>query len=370
MSSFNTISIIILVTAFVSLGFGLALFWSSRKATPVSSPRTTNRVAWLLIALFPVLILFSFFPSNTFSGTLLGFSATGATALFIFIWWYGAKSALEAIAADQASAERQAGLIDQQERISQLNGEIRGLQNDLEKCKTLATATRGPQVLTETQVFRYPLLSSSKKFIGLVTGNIQGVKIADIWVNSENNNMQMSRWYEATISGMIRYLGAKKDEGGEITPDGDIIANELKQKMGTKARVEPTTVFMTSPGELAKTHSVKAVLHVASVQGTPGWGYRPIENVEDCVTKVLDLADSENAALQECKSVLLPLLGSGTGQADLAVIADKLLKRAITHLESHSDGRIDSIYFLTWTSRHLEICKDVLRKCGKVKVDD
>jgi hypothetical protein len=182
--------------------------------------------------------------------------------------------------------------------------------------------------------------------------------------------MQMSRWYEGTISGMIRYLGAKKDEGGEIVPDGDLIANELKQKMGTKTRVEPTTVFMTSPGELARTHGVKAIFHVACVQGTPGKGYRPIENVEDCVTKVLDLAKSENAALQECKSVLLPLLGSGTGQADLAFIADKLLKRTITYLESDIGGRIDSIYFLTWTSRHLEMCKDVLRKCGKVTIED
>jgi O-acetyl-ADP-ribose deacetylase (regulator of RNase III) len=260
--------------------------------------------------------------------------------------------------------------VDQQERVRQLNGEIRGLQNNLEKSQALMNATQGPKVLTETTVFKYPLLSSSKKFIGLITGNIEGVKIADIWVNSENNNMQMSRWYEGTISGMIRYLGAKKDEGGEITPDGDIIANELKQKMGTRTRVEPTTVFMTSPGELEKTHGVKAVFHVASVVGTPGSGYRPIENVEDCVTKVLDLAEAENAALQKCKSVLLPLLGSGTGQVDLAAISDKLLKRAITHLESNLDGRIDSIYFLTWTSRHLEICKDVLGKCGKIKIDD
>ena len=150
MSSFNTISIIILATAFVSLGFGLALFWSSRKATPGSSPRTTNRIAWLLIALFPVLILFSFFPGNTFSGTLLGFSATGATALFIFI----GGTEPECLGSDcggPASVGDKPGTRSARSH-HQLNGEIRGLQINLEQCKTLTTATQGPQVLTETQI--------------------------------------------------------------------------------------------------------------------------------------------------------------------------------------------------------------------------
>jgi O-acetyl-ADP-ribose deacetylase (regulator of RNase III) len=197
------------------------------------------------------------------------------------------------------------------------------------------------------------------------------VRVADIWVNSENNNMEMSRWYEGTISGMIRYLGAKKDDGGEITENGDIIARELKEKLGKRNRVEPTTVLMTSPGELAKKpYNVKAIIHVASVQGTPGRGYRPIDNVEDCVTKALELAETENATLQECKSVVFPLLGTGTGQAQIDVVAQKLLTRAINHLESNRDGRIECVYFLAWTNLHLESCKDVLRKCGKVDIRD
>jgi O-acetyl-ADP-ribose deacetylase (regulator of RNase III) len=355
MISFNAISIPILATAVLSLVIGLALFWSSRKSTPGSSPRATNLVAWLLIALFPVLILFSFFPTTTVKGTVLGFSATGAAALFIFIWWYGSKRALEAIAADEATA------------ANQLNDRIRGLESDLEKCKQATDAIQPPQVLAETQAFQYPLLSSNKKSIGLVTGNIQGVTVADIWVNSENSNMQMSRWYEGNISGMIRYLGAKKDEGGEITPHGDIVASELSQRMGAKTRVERTTVFITSPGELAKTHNVKALFHVASVQGAPGMGYRPVENIEDCVTKILERAESDDPVLKDCKSVLIPLLGSGTGQGELAVTAEKLVMRAISYLESHPAGRIRSVYFLTWTRSHFEICKKVLEKSGRVK---
>ena len=149
-----------------------------------------------------MLILFLFFPASSASGTLFGFSLTGAAALFMLIWWYGRKSAVEAIDADQASTLKQ-------QNVDELNNTIRRLQEDLQKSTALGTASQKPKVLSETKVFAYPLSASQKK-IGLITGNIQGVKNVDIWVNSENNNMQMSRWYEGTISGMIRYLGAKK----------------------------------------------------------------------------------------------------------------------------------------------------------------
>lgn len=151
----------------------------------------------------------------------------------------------------------------------------------------------------------------------------------------------------------------------------DGIARELREKMGKRTRVEPATVLVTSPGELAKKpYNVKAILHVASVQGSPGKGYRGIDNVEDCVSKVLQVADSENAALQECKSIVFPLLGSGTGQAEIALVSQKLLTRAINHLESNPEGRIERVYFLAWTNLHLENCKDVLRKSGKVDIKD
>lgn len=367
MNSLNVISIVILATGFVSLTAGLLLFWSVRKSGKEVSPRTTNVIAWLLIALFPVLLLFSFFPSATFTGTILGFSATGATALFVFIWWYGAKRAIEAIEADQASARIEAGLIDQKQRVDDLNNQLRALQNDLEHAQLLAAAREATKVLTETKVFRCALRSTPTRVIGLITGNLEGVRVADIWVNSENNNMQMSRWYEGTISGMIRYLGARKDEGGEIIEDGDIIARELKEKMGKRTRVEPTTVFVTSPGELARRpYNVKALIHIATVQGAPGKGYRAIENLEDCVSKVLQQAESDNSLLEGCKSIVFPLLGSGHGQADIGAVADKLLTRAINELASNPNGRIECIYFLVWTNLHFETCRDILCKNDRI----
>jgi hypothetical protein len=75
------------------------------------------------------------------------------------------------------------------------------------------------------------------KAIGLVTGDIQDVKTVDIWVNSENTNMQMARCYDGSISGVIRFLGSKRNDVDEV--ENDIVALELNTKM---AQAGVTTV--------------------------------------------------------------------------------------------------------------------------------
>jgi len=40
----------------------------------------------------------------------------------------------------------------------------------------------------------------------MITGDIQNIKEIDVWVNSENTNMQMARHFERSISAIIRYL--------------------------------------------------------------------------------------------------------------------------------------------------------------------
>ena len=75
------------------------------------------------------------------------------------------------------------------------------------------------------------------KRIGIVTGNLRHANLnarlrnepIDVWVNSENINMAMARPYEGNISGLIRYLGARRDETGTIVKD--VIADELMKKM-------------------------------------------------------------------------------------------------------------------------------------------
>ena len=79
-----------------------------------------NLIAWLLTALFPVLILFSLFPGSTVSVKVVGVSATGAAGMFLFLWWYGTRSGLSAKEIDQKTAQ----LRTKESRIKALEQEL------------------------------------------------------------------------------------------------------------------------------------------------------------------------------------------------------------------------------------------------------
>ncbi|HYT88023.1 MAG TPA: hypothetical protein VEL76_04830, partial [Gemmataceae bacterium] len=86
----------------------------------------------------------------------------------------------------------------------------------------------------ETKFHEFRLKGTKDTAIGLITGDIQNVrKDVDVWVNSENTNMQMARPFENSISGVIRYHGSEKAEG-QVT---DTIALALAHKMQGRTSV-------------------------------------------------------------------------------------------------------------------------------------
>jgi O-acetyl-ADP-ribose deacetylase (regulator of RNase III) len=344
----STLGNTILATAFVSLAIGLSLYvYNAKKSGDRRNLYATNLICWLLIALFPALIIFSFFPQSSMLGNIFGFSMGGAVALFVFTWWFGSKMSLLAV------------------NVDDLNNQIRSLQEDIEKNQELlskGSKVSTPTALSETRTYAYKLKRYPRKQIALITGNIQGVKCADIWVNSENTNMQMSRYFERSISGTIRYLGARKDVAGDVVED--LVFNELSRLMSTKTVVQPATVFSTDSGELEKSHRVKKIFHVAAVRGQVGSGYNPVDNIEFCVRNALEKTEAPNIG---CKSILFPLLGTGTAKGTLTHVASTLITSAIEFLESKEDTSIQCVYFLNWTDCELEACKRVLDECDRVE---
>lgn len=198
-----------------------------------------------------------------------------------------------------------------------------------------------------------------RQVIGLINADIRKVNIADIWVNSENTNMQMSRFYESTISGIIRFLGAKKNINNEEI-EKDYIADELEQAMGEASKVTPTSILVTGPGEMAQTHHVKLIFHVAAVQGEVGGGYKPIRDLEQCIRKSLDRANDKTFQELQLTSILFPLLGTGTAGGKLSLIAKRLIDTVIEYVETHRDNRIKHIYFLTYKDHELFTCQSIL----------
>lgn len=201
----------------------------------------------------------------------------------------------------------------------------------------------------------YPILSAPGKQIGYITGNMRNVNNVDIWVNSENTNMQMARHYEFSISATIRYEGAIKDGNGYVVDD--LIAKDLRKV--TRGRdCQPGTIVVTTAGELEKSNRVKRIFHAAAVAAEPGGGYQPIKNVAQCVRNALKKADSEELAPLEMHSILFPLMGTGTMRLKAQEMANKLIDEALEYVKQNPNSRIDKIYFLAYTEQDREICQD------------
>jgi O-acetyl-ADP-ribose deacetylase (regulator of RNase III) len=312
---------------------------------------TTSLIAWLLIALFPVLLIFSLFPDSSVSGTIKGISMSGAIGAFIIIWMYGSKSSLRARSID--------------EKFQKLENDLKTRQLRIETLEALEMNKSEPSynsILTESRFISYRLKSNKNKKIGIVTGDIRDVNQIDVWVNSENTNMQMSRFYESSISGIIRYAGAEKDSFGNVVKD--LIADELRACMANEVSVQPGTVLVTSSGTLHQTNKVKKIFHVACVQGEVGSGYRPINDIGRCIKTCLEKLDFEISRDGESKSILFPLIGTGKAAGDLQDIACKLIQTAMSILEN-DNSKIHSIYFLTWTELELQVCKSIFDSSKK-----
>ncbi len=224
-----------------------------------------------------------------------------------------------------------------------------------------------PKRLSKVETVEYSLVKCPQKRIGLVTGDREELTIGDIWVNSENSEMQMDRFYGTTTSANIRYLGAKKQPTtGRVVED--TIADELARKMGAEKQVDPATVIPTSAGEL-QSNNVKWIFHVAAVVGEPREGYRPIERIERCVTNALKKADSKEFREEHLSSIIFPIFGTGPAGGSVEEHAERCFTAAIDYLESNPTTSMERVYFYVWSDQELEICEEVLgsiEKLGRV----
>lgn len=213
--------------------------------------------------------------------------------------------------------------------------------------------------ITESKEFPYRLCAHPSKRICLLTGDITQRTNIDVWVNSENTNMQMARFFDKSLSATIRYQGALKDENGEITED--TIAEELAKARGHKEFVTPGTVYVTGSGGLGKSHGVKRIFHAATVVGVPGSGYQAMKDVEKCVSNALRKMDDERYSSEDLRSIVFPMMGTGAGGGPVDEIAPRLLCAAISYLSENQASHIQTVYFSTWNHRDLDACSAALK---------
>ena len=281
----------------------------------------------------------------------MGFSVTGAIAAFIFIWWYGNAKSIEAFKVDEARQQNQHLRSIEAFKVDEVRQENQHLRQENQTLRN-----QKPKPITVNETFSYSLVKVPGKKLALTTGDVIRCQCADIWVSSENTNMQMARFFDQSVSAAIRYYGAKHKANGDV--EEDTIALQLKDLLGGVSTVQPATVLVTGSGELEKSNKVKKIFHVAAVVGQARRGYRTIDGVEDCVTNALREAEK----FPDCKTILFPLLGTGTAKDDIRTTADRLFRTAISFLERSPASKIESIYFLNFTDDQLEVCRILLEE--------
>lgn len=229
---------------------------------------------------------------------------------------------------------------------------------------------RKPRTIRIQEEKLFSLIHVPNKEIGYITGNIKNIKGVDVWVNSENTNMQMARPFERSISSTIRYEGAKKGRSGNIV--NDYIANELNKIMEEEGGIAaPGTVIPTTSGELERTNGVKKIFHAAAVFGQPGEGYKPINNIEDCISNALELIDNnEELSTVDLHSIIFPLMGTGTTKLSAQGIADNLIDAALNYLEQNPNSRVNKIYFLAYNEQDKGICRHKFINDSRVSTPD
>jgi O-acetyl-ADP-ribose deacetylase (regulator of RNase III) len=218
---------------------------------------------------------------------------------------------------------------------------------------------RQPKPLISVQTFAFALVKNPEKRLALITGDREDIKVGEIWVNSENTNMQMDGYYGRSTSAMIRYLGAALDPAGQVVED--TIGKELAAQLGSAIAVAPATVFVTGPGALGRTNGVKRIFHVASVQGEPRVGYRPITKLERCVKNAFNKAAEPPYQAEALSSILFPIFGTGPGRGNFEEHAERCFSAAIEAMESEPAHPIKVAYFYVWSDADLEICLSLAR---------
>lgn len=200
--------------------------------------------------------------------------------------------------------------------------------------------------VTEPVLFRLDTRPSSSCRLAIAPGSIRRVRTADVWVNSENTDMRMARHNDFSISSIVRYWGAVRDEAGRVVTD--LVADELDMVGGPLRPVAPGTVVVTGAGMLTATHNVHRILHVAAVHGEPGAGYRQVRNVSWCVTNVLTHAERIADELPSA-SVLFPLLGVGVAGGEISSTATSMVTAATDYVAEHPGTRLRRVLFLAHT---------------------
>lgn len=227
----------------------------------------------------------------------------------------------------------------------------------------------------------------------IATGDLSKVRDIDVLVNSENDYMQMARFFESrTVSSMLRRRGARLGAGKYV----DAIQQELDWQLRDRERpVRAADVFVTSAGapgsDLVTINRARYIFHVAAVEAVDAEGivipFKQAYQIEDCVRKsfsklaelnqlqgVVSPPETEQRIEQEARaaqgrglarSIIFPLFGTGQGGSTAAEVIGPMLDGIKGYFDDQDNGElvaaVSEIYISAFKQQDFE---DVARFLG------
>lgn len=232
---------------------------------------------------------------------------------------------------------------------------------------------------------------TSQMTFHVASGDISRLRNVDVFVNSENDYMQMARVFESkTVSATLRRMGSRVRDGRYE----DTIQQELDFQLSNRGRpVQYGEVFATSAGGptsvLARENRARYVFHVAAVQAVPAEArlapFKQSFQIEACarsaLIKVTELnsangvisppgteqrAEQEKRALSgdtAIRSIVFPLFGTGHGGAAVGEVLSPMFDGILGALSDDESqySHLADIYISAYTTPDADAVVSFLR---------
>ena len=329
----------------------------------VSSVRRKRTAGVLLFPFMPSVILFAITFPNVSDANIdyLG-KLSGPIAAYVAV----ALLARRFIKQDIENEDKVEAITQLKASEAQLKESEMKLSNELQEITKRYSELRNqietarPKPLSSGKDREYFLPQDHNRRIIILTGSIRGIKNVDVVVNSENEEMQLARIYDPSISGMLRYLDAEIGGDGYIVHDwmDESLQKEIKSKEA-RLPVKIGIVFVTKTANLAA-RGVKYIFHVAAVKGEIGAGYKPVVEqldvcIQNCYRQFHSLADKDNI-----ETILFPLIGAGTAKLSPLEAAEILLPQVVQGMLE--TPKVKVTYLLAWVDSHRQALHKVAEK--------
>ncbi len=249
---------------------------------------------------------------------------------------------------------------------------------------------------TLKEAYTYKIARTKGIRLHIASGDLTEMHGIDVIVNTENDYMQMGRYFEVmSVSSQLRLKGSRTDDGGSVEEDTmQLQLYNMIQSKRIKIPVQIGRVIITPAGhplgDLRSKNKNRYVFHLVTAQVNPIRSkerFRRIEEgmiddaINNCFEKVIEVnakkgvispkgkddykqEQAQADSYQPIQSIIIPLFGTGhAGNRDVRGVARAVINGAVNAAQKHiqnADFSVKDIYIAAYTEDDLKRVKQVM----------